>query len=409
MKEYMEKEEKKLNEEIPVGNENKADFLGFSKLSDLGAESPDGCDGIIGTEWDEIAEDDDLPPSPPLEKEFYGIDSGIAYFGYSAVGRSHIASGTPCQDRCCYRKAGNSPYSILAMADGLGSCAFSDIGAYVAVNSAADLLMKGLSSQSEPLSKDDIHKLLYSAMEAAYDNVEKSANDSQQLLYSYQSTLTLGVYDGTDLYYAHVGDGGIIALDSARQLKMITKRHKGKERHSVYPLQSKDTWEFGFAKDICAFFMATDGVLDYVVSDPSDGEKIYYPFLSAIFTRSINCEEDAHELCRELRQLTKSDEFGKNVIDDITVMCAINTKNAINAFPDDCSQGQCKEQGIYLGRATKTDISKDRTKETNKKTNKKANKKTNKDSLIKRLLRLLPWAVIAVAMAVCIILKGHIK
>ena len=55
-----------------------------------------------------------------------------------ATGRSHLNKGIVCQDQV-YRLEKNNVF-VIALADGAGSKAFSDIGALISVKSACEFL-----------------------------------------------------------------------------------------------------------------------------------------------------------------------------------------------------------------------------------------------------------------------------
>ena len=270
-----------------------------------------------------------IPMAPPMARPFAGLERGISYFGFSQRGESHIRSGKPCQDRCCFARVQGSGILIFAAADGLGSCDHSDRGAYTAVHAAADYLEDALSLRKASLNDAGAGKLLRQTMQAACRAVERYAAREQMPVWAYQSTLTVALYDGRALYFAHAGDDGIVALTKTGVLALATVRHKGEEASSVYPLQNKSTWQFGKVENTAAFILATDGVLDAFVGSEMEGNRVYYPFLEPVLTKPIRDEADVRQLCRDFYDYMKSEPYRQRVTDDLTFIAVCN-QNAVH-------------------------------------------------------------------------------
>lgn len=277
-------------------------------------------------------------PALPLPDPIFDFQNGISIFAFSQQGQSHLSKEKPCQDRCSFRVIADS-LIIAAIADGVGSCLLSDYGSFEAVQSSLDYL----EQQLEPLSKQPdfaleeklMGKILRETMQYAYDCVEKKAEQLEQLLYSFQSTLTIAVYDGNTLYFAHAGDDGIVALDKSGRYAMVTSRHKGEEANSVFPLQNKNTWQFGKVNDTVAFIMVTDGVLDAFVRPESENNRVYYPFIQPIFSAVINNLEDTKSNCEDWFAYMSSPDYRDKVIDDLTLVAVVNqSKNKQDILPD---------------------------------------------------------------------------
>lgn len=275
-------------------------------------------------------------PVPPISKPFYGLKNRIAYFGFSQRGQSHIDSGKPCQDRCFHAYIPESGILVVAIADGVGSCALSDLGADTAVHAAVEFVYKALrkqTTQGQQIDRTLVSSILRNAMQHAYDEVERKAQEYEQLLYSLQSTLTISIYDGTDLYFGHAGDDGIVVLTEERTLALATSRHKGEEVSSVYPLQNCGTWQFGMVPGVAAFVMATDGVLDAFVRSSFENERVYYPFLEPLFTAEYNDEEAVKRVGADLYAYMKGEEYRAVVTDDITVAVVMNNEKLPHCLP----------------------------------------------------------------------------
>lgn len=263
---------------------------------------------------------------PLLQKPsvYYMPGKGLSAYNITQRGQSHIESDTRCQDRSGIRVLQDKGIVIAAVSDGVGSCALSDIGADCAVNTALNALTELLAQAELPLTGQSMGKMLRTAMNEAYDAVRKKSEELQVLEYSLQSTLTVGVYDGDVLYVAHAGDDGVVALLQDGRYCMVTVRHKGEEASSVYPLQSKSTWQFGMTKNVAAFVMCTDGVLDGFVRGSNEKERIYYPFIKSDFESILKSESDVRKMCESRNGILESEQYRTRVTDDLTYLAVNN-------------------------------------------------------------------------------------
>ena len=290
-------------------------------------------------------------PQTIFPEPSYAFFNNISVFAFSQQGESHIKNDIPCQDRSGF-KVIEDKIVITAIADGVGSCALSDDGAEVAVESALAFLEEYFINElkQESFEVDDpakMGKALRAMMRFAFENVEKRAVELQQLSYSFQSTLTVAAYDGYTLYFAHAGDDGIVALNKMGTYALVTSRHKGEEASSVYPLQSQNTWQFGKVNDTVAFVMATDGVLDAFVGSLSENNRVYYPFIEPVFYNSQLNKKEAKQACYDWYEYMKSSSYRARVTDDLSFVGVVNQETIKTSvkpeFESDKWEQQTKE------------------------------------------------------------------
>lgn len=254
----------------------------------------------------------------------------ISFFGFSLTGESHKRSFDPCQDANYVRMVNNHhPVLIASIADGVGSCDLAHYGSSIAVKTATEYLVNifartDISTVSDTFIGDSIRD----AMKRACDEIKKEAEKSQTLEFSYHTTLTIAIYDGTNLYYGHVGDDGIVVLGRDRKLQLITTRMKGEEIQSVYPLQfDPKIWEVRKCSiPIDGFMMATDGILDAVVANEYHKNIVYPPFFEPAFV-GIN---PLLETGKSYANIINTPNFRNTVTDDITVVFCMNNQRLKN-------------------------------------------------------------------------------
>ena len=224
----------------------------------------------------------------------------LTHFSITQQGKRHIEKNVPCQDFSVSRRIELSRFGrqivIAAVADGVGSCEFSQFGSATAVQSFLNCVEHNLQERIPELSDENMLKLIKYSFNYALSQVEKEAEDRELPFLEFDSTLTGIVYDGSTLWYGHIGDDGVVVLYSDGSYEMITKRHKGEEAHSLFPLREVDLWQFGkSSKEVASCVLMTDGVLDHCVDVESMGNRVYFPFLEPALTEIAYTDEDAEK------------------------------------------------------------------------------------------------------------------
>ena len=182
----------------------------------------------------------------------------INHIAFKMVGPYHNEVGIPCQDSFFVFDNKEEEITIAAVADGLGSEKYSDIGSKiaskVAVENCATNYKKGMHFNE---AKKIMNNAYVYAYRAILEEADKAGNPDDQ----YDTTLALAIYDGTHLFYGQSGDSGIIALLSNGHYVRVTRQQRDDEGR-VYPLCFGPTyWEFGeVSEDVSSVMLMTDGV-----------------------------------------------------------------------------------------------------------------------------------------------------
>ena len=286
-------------------------------------------------------------------------NAAVAAFGLTFQGTSHKRSTppAPCQDYHALRWMEKESIFLAAIADGVGSCRLSHWGAFTAVNAALDSVEKEISALAEGRRlqldaesgtfRKQMKEIMLNAFRTAQDAVEQLADSAQppQPVFSFQSTLTLAIYDGKCLYHGHAGDDAIVAQLPDGTVEMATRRMKGEEASSVYPLQTGESaWRFGLVPEVAGFVMATDGVLDAFVQSHPDYfginycNGICYAFMEDAMKLLTETDPGcAQKAMAHYRDFLQSEEYTRQVTDDLTLVAVVSPGSMARASQPDFS------------------------------------------------------------------------
>ncbi len=250
----------------------------------------------------------------------------LSHFTISQQGDSHIKSGKNCQDYSgsisVTNQRLNVTFGIVAIADGVGSCDYSEYGSKIAVTTVLEALKKDLSL-IDNTSDEGILSVLKNAYIKANDEIEKEADARELPFKLFDTTLTVTILtDSGTCYVGHIGDDGAVALKTDGTYSMITTRIEGEEANSVIPLSSTECWTFGVVKKpVAAIVLLTDGLLDKAVGSERMHNRVYYPFFKSLFENIMETDEDVADFRNTWDGYLREKEFrdGYGVTDDITL------------------------------------------------------------------------------------------
>lgn len=258
----------------------------------------------------------------------------LTHFCISQQGKRHIVKNVPCQDASASKRITvdrfGCEFVIAAIADGVGSCEYSQVGSTTAVRSFMRSVEYIVQNQLQELSDENIIDLLKFSFNYALSQVESESEKRELPFLEFDSTLTGILYDGHTIWYGHIGDDGAVVLYSDGKYEMITKRHKGEEANSVFPLREVNLWQFGNSlKEVASCVLMTDGVLDYCVDSESMGNRVYFPFLEPALTDPAFTDEDAEKQRLDWDEYLAGkgkykDNFRDKVSDDISFVVVQN-------------------------------------------------------------------------------------
>lgn len=186
----------------------------------------------------------------------------VLNYGFSITGKSHLKRNIVCQDSHKIKKMDNG-WVIAAVADGVGSAENSHIGSKIAVETVVTFCEECMPYDYNVISIKSMMRTAYNyALKCIYREAEKTGNPVE----SYDTTLTMVIYDGHRIIYGHSGDGAILGLTQYGNYVEITSPQKGADLVSVLPLRAGYTqWVIdSYEEDLVAVLLVTDGMLETI-------------------------------------------------------------------------------------------------------------------------------------------------
>ena len=187
-------------------------------------------------------------PKPYAEKFAIENNEWIVV-GASVIGRGHVESNMPCQDSNTYADLGNG-WGIAITSDGAGSAKHSHVGSKIVVTRTKayfEQLILGSSWYKDNALPDDLtwSKLVFKALKAVRDDLQKFADEKQAKLESFAATVIVVVHSPNGLLVAHIGDGRAGYQDQFGTWHSLITPHKGEEANQTIFITS-DFWNIPF-------------------------------------------------------------------------------------------------------------------------------------------------------------------
>lgn len=282
---------------------------------------------------------DDAPPSdhpfetpatlPPAERmhivEELAKPSSPKILGASVIGPLHIINGIPCQDAYAYDTL-PSGHTIIAIADGLGSAAMSEIGSCIAVEASVQAIA---TTTPKELEDTELSSLARDSVVAARRALEEKAQVLVCTLRDLACTFISVVIHGDSLAVAHIGDGAVI-IKRGEELIVVSEPGDSEYANEVTPLTSKK-WEEALRitpvySGISGIMAFSDGIQRAALRKLEDRRIAYKGFCDPLFSFAEETT-DAQAGEQELKDFLASKKLSDHSEDDKTVILATITKN----------------------------------------------------------------------------------
>jgi hypothetical protein len=161
--------------------------------------------------------------------------------GAAVQGLSHQKQGLPCQDALEYRCLPGGAL-LVALADGAGSATRSELGARAAVQAAMDSLTSGLGD-GQPAECCGWVELFWGAFDSARAALIQLANERDEPLVAFATTLTCLAATPEQLVVGQLGDGAVVTRGADGALDTVTTSQRGEYANETYFLTQEQALE----------------------------------------------------------------------------------------------------------------------------------------------------------------------
>ena len=178
----------------------------------------------------------------------------------TARGRGHFKKGVPCQDKVAELVTHHSSGGFygISLADGAGSCKFSDKGAEFISEKILELLQRNFSKTYD---SNNLSNVLVLSIEKEL----KSFSEEKKInIKELSSTLLFIVVKNNKFIIGHIGDGVIGGLMNDGSIRVLSEPENGEFHNSTYFTTSENNKnrlriKKGTIKEIIGFILMSDG------------------------------------------------------------------------------------------------------------------------------------------------------
>ncbi len=238
------------------------------------------------------------------------------FVGAKVTGCSHVRSNTPCQDAFAYRLAPNETL-VIAISDGAGSSAHSDIGAETAVQAALDTIQEVLQC-GEELNYDSGLAICDSARTRLFEISEGRKILTRDLA----CTLLFAAVTEREAFFGQLGDGAWLATSGATIIA-ATWPFRGEYANETCFLTSPNwgkLFEFrSFSGPIDSIAGFTDGIQGLVLDYQT--RKVHEPFFAPLLN-VLRYSLSPEKLAVPLQDFLSTEEVRNRSDDDRTLVLA---------------------------------------------------------------------------------------
>jgi serine/threonine protein phosphatase PrpC len=247
--------------------------------------------------------------------------------GAAVQGLSHQKQGLPCQDALEYRCLPGGTL-LVALADGAGSATRSELGAQAAVQAAVDALVAGLT-KGQPAECCDWVEVFWETFESARAAVIRLAEERDEPLGAFATTLTCLAATPEELIVGQLGDGAVVAGGADGSLDTVTTVQRGEYANETYFLTQEQALEQVVIQVINlpmqALAVMSDGLTRLALKRPTN--EPHLPFFKPLFAfvEASAPSNDGAQASEALTSFLASPRVCERTDDDKTLVLALRS------------------------------------------------------------------------------------
>jgi serine/threonine protein phosphatase PrpC len=252
------------------------------------------------------------------------MESDWQVIGAAVQGLSHQKQDLPCQDALKYDSL---PGGILlvALADGAGSAIHAELGAQAAVQASLEWLLTRLENDL-PAECCEWAELIWETFQNARTAVEQLADEKEEPIRSFATTLTCLVATPQQLIVGQLGDGAVVAAGEDGSLHAVTTLQRGEYANETNFLTQDQALDLVaiqvLDEQVRSLAVMSDGLTRLALKRP-DNEP-HAPFFKPLFAfveSSASSNDDA-QANDALREFLSSPRVCERTDDDKTLVLA---------------------------------------------------------------------------------------
>lgn len=216
-------------------------------------------------------------------------------FAATAIGKSHIDGGLPCQDALAHRCVGDVLVAVVC--DGAGSCALSHVGAAAVTHDVVATLAASVEAGtlSPAMAPGPIFEAVAEAVAAVRARLAAEAIAQGTAFPDYSATLVGVIANGDGGCFFHIGDGlGIAQGAAADAVPVMSIPENGEYANETYFV----TGEFWldhlrltrFSMPATTIALMSDGAMPFVMAKNLVG--FHRPFIEPVTRYLVTVTDD---------------------------------------------------------------------------------------------------------------------
>lgn len=248
--------------------------------------------------------------------------------GAAVQGISHQKQGLPCQDALKYHCL-DGDILLVALADGAGSAIHAELGAQAAVQASVDWLLTCLA-KGLPIECCEWAEVIWETFQNARTALEQLAEEQEESLRSFATTLTCLVATPEQLIVGQLGDGAVVAVGEDDGLKTVTTLQRGEYANETNFLTQDQALDLVaiqvLDEQVRALALMSDGLTRLALKRP-DNEP-HTPFFKPLFAfvESSASSEDPARANEALIGFLTSPRVCERTDDDKTLVLALRSE-----------------------------------------------------------------------------------
>lgn len=245
----------------------------------------------------------------------------------SAIGTSHVASGSTCQDRAAHAflTGIEGPVLVLAVADGAGSAAHSEIGSWLATKTLLERIEAYLDDGGRLADLDRPVALAW--LEEVAQALENHAAAVGDAVRDYACTLLAAIVGEGHTAFFQIGDGAIVVSDGQDDgwSYVFWPQHGefANTTNFVLSANASEALEFELApRGVPELALFSDGIEKLVLHDAT--RSVHEGFFNKMFLPVRRLEQPGldENLSAELERYLSSPLICERTDDDKTLVLA---------------------------------------------------------------------------------------